>query len=191
MHGRRITLGVAFLFALTASGAIGCGDDKDPVDPDSHARPTAEDRAAVELAVRDLALTDVVAAAAGVTAREAPAVLERWLQHEGDRARPLLERWPRRADGALDLTRAPVRPTHVDGSLFPGKSRCGEVVVIFRGDAPPSLRLKLDVPGTSRLCRHTTTTFLHDRDALSALSDAIAAGRVPDSLPPAPTIAAQ
>jgi hypothetical protein len=172
----------AATFALTIAGALGCAVHDEAIDPDGRAHPTREERAAADARVREVSLRAVVAAVAGVPAREAPETLARWLHDAGPGAWPLLARWPRRDDGALDLDRAPVLASTIEGEIAPrGKSRCGRLAVVFRGDDAPALRFRLEVPATSAACRGAKRdVWIRDAEALPALDDAIRAASVPD-----------
>ena len=184
MPFRRV-ISIALVAAL---GLAGCYERETAGDPDRHEHAVREDRAAFEARLRAVSLPSVVAAVAGTTVRDAPVTLEQWLTREPDAA-TLLRAWPRAADGALDLRRAPVSASSVSGTVAPGgSSRCGEVVVVFRGAAGPSLRFRLPLPATSRTCRAARNGApLRDGEALDALNEAIAGGIVPDLSTVAPT----
>lgn len=174
------------LVGLTLLGTLSSGcRDRRFVDPDGRDRdhaPAKNDDLAAEL--RDISLKEVVGAVGGVTVREAPAVLERWLA-AGPTA-VLLPTWPRRADGALDLDRAPIAAISVEGEVSRAtKSSCGDVTAVFAGASGPAVKMKLTIPATSRTCRDPSLDRrLHDHDAIRALHDAIAAARVPVAVPP-------
>jgi hypothetical protein len=179
---------IACLSLIAASHVSACSKDDGARNPDGHQDEKREDPAAFEARLRNVSLASVVAAVAGTTSHEAPVVLEQWLAREPNAA-TMLKDWPRGPDGALDLDRSPVTAQLVDGTIAPGsKSRCGEVRVVFRGAAGPSLRLRLPIPATSHACRSARNGApLHDGEALDALHEAIAAGIVPD-LPKAKTL---
>ena len=174
----------AAAFALTIAGTWtgACAAHDEAIDPDGRSRRSSEERAAIDARVREVPLKSVVAAVAGVPVRDAPATLARWLHDAGPSASPLLAHWPRRDDGALDLDRPPVLASSIDGEIAPrGKSRCGLLAVVFRGEGGPAIRFHLEIPATAAICRAVHgDAWIHDADALSALDDAIRAASVPD-----------
>jgi hypothetical protein len=161
---------------------VGCGGADRAIDPDGH---EAENK--VQLAaLPEVELGEVIGAVAGVPAREAPAVLERWLHEVRDGER-VLAKWPR-VNGQLDLER--VTLASIDASIGPGsKSRCGEVTVTFHGEA--TLRMKLKIPSTVAQCRGLfRASRVTGAEAAPYLRAAIADGRVPDDGAPQKVVAA-
>ena len=179
---RHLALVSLALSSLIAFALGGCGEGKDGIDPDGRTPSTAEARAGVHARLADVQLKEVVAAVAGVPVHDAPMLLERWLRASGPRGVALLARWPRRADASLDLERPPLVATSIDGEVVRmGKSRCGEVAVVFAAASAPAIRLRLDIPATSRTCRAATRNErLDEGEAIGALAEAIASARVPD-----------
>jgi phage-related tail fiber protein len=181
------------LAACTAcAAALGCDEAGAALDPDDPTRlDHSGEGAAVESRLAQLKLGPLVAASAGVTAREAPAVLATWLSASAA-GRALLSRWPRDREGALDLDRAPLVAREVrvaieggaparDAAPSRSSARCGEVAVLLTGLAPPAVRVRVPLPPTARTCRGARAdATLEGTAALDALDEAVAAGVPPE-----------
>lgn len=156
--------------------ALGCDGEDRPVDPDGHEHETRVQNSALP----KVSLEALIGAVGGVPERDAPMILERWLRaaRGGDR---LLDAWPR-ANGQLDLEHPPVALSSIDASIGPGsKSRCGEVTVIFQGEARVAVRMKLPIPATTPACRGLfRASRVTGAEAGPLLRAAIAEARVPD-----------
>jgi hypothetical protein len=164
---------------VVACALAGCGAPDRAVDPDGHDYEARAQSAPLPA----VAIDEVVGAVGGVSQREAARTLERWLHASaaGDR---LLATWPRNGDGTLDLERSPVRVSQIDASVGPGsKSKCGDITVVFTGEARIALRMRLTIPATAKSCRGLIrASRVTDGEAGPLLRAAIADARVPDEI---------
>jgi hypothetical protein len=168
---------MAWVWGAAVSLCVGCGAHDRAVDPDAH-----EHEAKAQLApLPTVALATVIGALAGVPEGDAPEVLEGWLGRTAD-GRRLLSAWPRRHDGHIDPNRTPVRLISLEASIEPGsKSRCGEITMVFGGEARIDLRMRLPIPATTPMCRGTLrASRVEGGEAAPLLRAAIAEARVPD-----------
>jgi len=158
---------------------FGCGGSDRAVDPDGHDHETRAQTAPLP----DLAIDAVVGAVAGVPQRDASRTLDRWLSASPEGQR-VLARWARNPDGTLDAEHPPVRLATIDASIGPGsKSKCGDVTVLYSGDAGVSLRMRLTIPGTVRECRGLfRASRVTNGEAVPLLRAAIADAHVPDNV---------
>jgi hypothetical protein len=179
MHAA-IALLVLHLGACQAAAAKVDPDDRDARDLDDEA-------ALVEKRVRTVPLADVVAASAGTTRRRAPVVLGGWLDATPT-GRALSARWPRTPSGALDFAHAPIAAREVRVLVDrASRSRCGDVLLTLRGGGPPTLRLRIALPSTTRACRNAGhDVAIEGLAALDALDEAIAADVAIDDADGAP-----
>ena len=185
-------LGVALGCTLIAAASgVGCDDPRAPIDPDGRRpRDLADEAATAQARLGAAHLGALLAATAGVTVEEAPGVLERWLGRSAP-GRTLLARWARTSTGELDLDHAPVAAHEVRASLdHPSRAQCGEMLVLLRGAGPPSVRVRLPLPASTRACRaartHGLDAALEGPAVFDALDEAIAAGRALDTTAAAP-----
>jgi hypothetical protein len=182
---------IVLAFGIASSTGVGCNDPRAPIDPDGRRpRDLAGEAAASRTRLRAVHLGSLLSASAGVTLEEAPVVLESWLEVTA-LGRALLARWPRTPAGTLDLDHAPVVTREVRASLdHASRTRCGEMQVILRGASPPSVRVRVPLPTTSRACRAARErgdgAAFEGTAVFDALDEAIAAGRASETTASAP-----